>query len=66
MSVVGSHNCHLVRIFWQNGRINYFDRVNLPEVLQVVLPKYGDLSNCMQQPTNQLFYMRGLFTKSWN
>jgi hypothetical protein len=27
MGVLGSHNCHLVRIFWQNGRINLVGRV---------------------------------------
>ncbi|BAZ66486.1 hypothetical protein NIES4106_12380 [Fischerella sp. NIES-4106] len=26
--VLGSHNCHLVSIFWQIGRINFFGRGN--------------------------------------
>ncbi|WP_315787669.1 hypothetical protein [Fischerella sp. JS2] len=26
MGVLGSHNCHLVRIFWQIGRINLVGR----------------------------------------
>jgi hypothetical protein len=27
MGVLGSHNCHLVRIFWQIGRINLVGRL---------------------------------------
>jgi len=72
MGVLGSHNCHLVRIFWQIGRINLVGRLYQQTKRELWTNKAGgrgQRSHCVGEPARRKGFLpqpqRGSVSPPW-